>query len=50
MKSKACNQFNTHIDLCVRMFEHTFFTLENFTYDQAIVAWKKKKAFKVVEA
>jgi len=50
MKSKACNQFNTHIDLCVRMFGHTFFTFENFTYDQAIAVWKKKKAFKVVEA
>jgi hypothetical protein len=50
MKSKDHNQFNTHIDLCVRMFGHTFFTFENFTYDQAITAWKKKKPLKVVEA
>ncbi len=50
MKSKVHNQFNTHIDLCVKMFGHTFFTFENFAYDQAIVVGKKKKTFKVVEA
>jgi hypothetical protein len=50
MKNKAHNQFNTHTHLCVRMFVQTFFTFENFTSNQAIAAWKKKKTFKVVEA
>jgi hypothetical protein len=32
------------------MFSQTFFILENFRYDEAIIVWKKKKAHKALEA
>ncbi len=50
MKSKVHNRLNTHIDLCVKMFWYTLFTLDNSLYDEAIVLSKKKKTHKLVEA
>jgi hypothetical protein len=41
---------NKHLDLCVNIFLNTFFILENFLYDQAIIVWKKKKTCKAAEA
>jgi hypothetical protein len=32
------------------MFGQTFFTLENFSYDETITSWKKKKIHKAIEA
>jgi hypothetical protein len=32
------------------MFSQTFFILENFPYDEAIIIRKKKKARKAIEA
>lgn len=50
MKNKVCNWLNTHLDLCVNMFLKTFFILENFPYDKAIIVWKKKKTRKPAKA
>ncbi len=41
-KNKVCNQLNTHLDLCVKMFGQTFFNLENFLYNETIASWKNK--------
>jgi hypothetical protein len=32
------------------MFGQTFFTLENFPYDETITYWKKKKTHRATEA
>jgi len=37
MKNKLWNQLTTHLNLCVKMFSHNFFTLSNFPYDDACV-------------
>jgi hypothetical protein len=49
MKNKVRNRLNTHLNLCVKMFWLTFFTLDNFLYDEAIASSKKEKTHKVVE-
>lgn len=43
MKNRLRNRLTMHLDLCVRMFSHKFYTLENFPYDEAITPWKAKK-------
>lgn len=43
MKNKLRNRLTTHLDLCVRVFSQKFFTLANFSYEEAISSWKKQK-------
>jgi hypothetical protein len=33
----------THLDLAVQIFAQQFYTLENFPYPQAVVAWKEMR-------
>jgi hypothetical protein len=41
MKSKLHNQLTTHLDLCVCMFTHNFYTLSNVLYNATIVTCKE---------
>jgi transcriptional antiterminator len=41
MKNKLHNRLTTHLNLCVRMFTHNFYNVNNFPYDAAITTWKE---------
>lgn len=43
VKSKLCNKLIDHLYLVMHMFAQKFFTLESFTYHEAIHAWKKER-------
>jgi hypothetical protein len=43
MKNRLQNHLTTHLDICVRMFNHNFFSLSTFPYDDAIIGWKDQK-------
>jgi len=49
IKNKVCNQLNTHIDLYVKMFGHTFFTLEISCMIKPLQL-RKKKFHRTIEA
>jgi hypothetical protein len=42
MKTKVCNQLNTHLDLCVKMFGHNFFDFGDHLVYEAIATLRKK--------
>jgi hypothetical protein len=42
MKSRLWNWLNTHLNLNTCFFNHQFFTLQSFLYDQAIAKWQGK--------
>jgi hypothetical protein len=44
IKNKVCNQLNTHLDLYVKMFGHTFFTLETSRMIKPLQLGKKKSS------
>ncbi len=41
MKSKLYNQLTTHLNLCVCMFTHNFYTISIFFNEVTIITWKK---------
>lgn len=41
MKNKLHNQLTTHLDLCVCMSTHNFYTISNVLYNATIVTWKE---------
>jgi hypothetical protein len=42
MKNKVHNWLNTHLNLCVKMFGQTFFSFDNFSYDENHCFLEKK--------
>jgi hypothetical protein len=43
MKNKVRNRLNTHLDMCVKMFGHTFFIFEKNSYDESHCFLGEKK-------
>jgi hypothetical protein len=43
MKTKVCNQLNTHLDLRVKMFGHNFFDIGNHLVSWSYCNLEKKK-------
>ncbi len=38
-KTKICDPLIENLDLCIRMFRQSFFTMHNFQYDEIVGIW-----------